>query len=74
MQDFEDLISAGLLWAYCIELSYEDVESIKYIYTFRKLNSGSIIVDEKDNKQSVGRQKKNQLRQAVREVAHTILW
>lgn len=56
MQDFEDLISAGLLWAYCIELSYEDVESIKYIYTFRKLNSGSIIVDEKDNKQSVGRQ------------------
>lgn len=36
------------LWAYCI--GYNDVENSDWIYTFRKIQSGKIVVDEKKNK------------------------
>ena len=50
MQNFDEVFSYGSIWAYCIELSYKaDNEKRKYIYTFRKLNAGNIIVDERDN-------------------------
>ena len=50
MQNFNEVFKYGLIWAYCVELSYLDENgSRKSIYTFRKLNSGNIIVDERDN-------------------------
>lgn len=49
MQDFNDLSNQGLIWAYCVELSYIDDSTRKYMYTFRKLNAGNIVVDENDN-------------------------
>lgn len=50
MQNFDEIYNLGLIWAYCIELSYlDDDDSRKYIYTFRKLNAGNIVVDENDN-------------------------
>lgn len=49
MQDFNELSSQGLIWAYCVELSYREDNTRKYIYTFRKLNAGNIVVDENEN-------------------------
>ena len=49
MQNFDELFKEGLIWAYCIELSYIEDDVRNYIYTFRKLNSGHIITDERDN-------------------------
>lgn len=50
MQNFDEVFKYGLIWAYCVELSYLDENGTrKSIYTFRKLNSGNIIVDERDN-------------------------
>ncbi len=54
MQNFDEILQDGeLLWAYCIELSYVENNSRKYIYTFRKLNSGNIVVDEKENRAGI---------------------
>lgn len=51
MQNFDEILKEEeLLWAYCIELSYVENNSRKYIYTFRKLNAGNIVVDEKENR------------------------
>lgn len=50
MQNFDEIFNHGLIWAYCIELSYQDnEENQKFIYTFRKLNSGNIVVDAREN-------------------------
>ena len=51
MQNFDEILRVGdLLWAYCIELSYVENNARKYIYTFRKLNAGNIVADEKENR------------------------
>lgn len=38
------------LWAYCI--GYNDIEKSDWIYTFRKIQSGKIAIDEKENEKS----------------------
>lgn len=50
IQNLAEIIQNEELWAYCVEFSYETEDSNKEnIYTFRKLSSGKILVDENDN-------------------------
>ncbi|MDR2926725.1 MAG: DUF4868 domain-containing protein [Cytophagaceae bacterium] len=41
------------LWAYCI--GFNDTENKDWIYTFRKIQSGKIAVDEKENQKSLAK-------------------
>lgn len=39
------------LWAYCI--GFNDIENLDWIYTFRKIQSGKVAIDEKENQKNV---------------------
>jgi hypothetical protein len=39
------------LWAYCI--GFNDIENTDWIYTFRKIQSGKVAVDEKENQKTL---------------------
>ena len=39
------------LWAYCI--GFNDVENADWIYTFRKIQSGKVAIDEKENQKTL---------------------
>jgi hypothetical protein len=39
------------LWAYCV--GFNDVENSDWIYTFRKIQSGKVAVDEKENQKTL---------------------
>lgn len=49
MQNFSALLKSGSLWAYCIEIQYYEDDLPKKMFTFRKINSGAVVVDEKEN-------------------------
>lgn len=49
MQSIESIISNNdELWAYCV--GFNDTEKRDRIYTFRKIQSGKVAIDEKENK------------------------
>lgn len=49
MQSIESILSNGdELWAYCV--GFNDLEKKDWIYTFRKIQSGKVAVDEKEGK------------------------
>src|SRR5574344_198533 len=37
------------LWAYCVGFNFDDKEKSGWIYTFRKIQAGKVVVDEKQN-------------------------
>ena len=39
------------LWAYCI--GFNDIENSDWIYTFRKIQSGKVAIDEKENQKTI---------------------
>lgn len=50
IQNLSEMIQDDELWAYCVEYSYEnEVGEKESIYTFRKLSSNRVLVDEQDN-------------------------
>lgn len=49
MQSIESILSNGdELWAYCV--GFNDLENQDWIYTFRKIQSGKVAVDEQEGK------------------------
>ena len=49
MQSIESILSnKDELWAYCV--GFNDSEERDWIYTFRKIQSGKVAIDEKENK------------------------
>lgn len=49
MQSVESILSNGdELWAYCV--GFNDLEKKDWIYTFRKIQSGKVAIDEKEGK------------------------
>jgi len=49
MQSVESILSNGdELWAYCV--GFNDLEKKDWIYTFRKIQSGKVVIDEKEGK------------------------
>jgi hypothetical protein len=52
MMSIEGIISdVEELWAYCI--GFNDIENSDWIYTFRKIQSGKVAVDEKENQKTL---------------------
>lgn len=49
MQSIESILTNGdELWAYCV--GFNDLEKMDWIYTFRKIQSGKVAIDEKEGK------------------------
>ncbi len=49
MQSIESILSSGdELWAYCV--GFNDLEKQDWIYTFRKIQSGKVAIDEHEGK------------------------
>lgn len=49
MQSIESILSSGdELWAYCV--GFNDLEKQDWIYTFRKIQSGKVAIDEQESK------------------------
>jgi hypothetical protein len=62
IQSLEEIIALEELWAYCVGFSYNETD---WIYTFRKILSGKVAVDEKDGNQ------KNAIQKSLRTIFNT---
>lgn len=54
IQNLQEIITDEELWAYCVGFSYTEKD---WIYTFRKILSGKVAIDEKDGNKKTAIQK-----------------
>ncbi|MCQ2960392.1 MAG: DUF4868 domain-containing protein [Bacteroidales bacterium] len=55
MQNFSELFEQGSLWAYSVELAYKEDDISRSLLTFRKISSGQLVVNEKENGNKVSK-------------------